>query len=337
MQFQNSTGMSVTNFMVMLEFYLNSIFILYEGKHYLQRHGICIGSCVAPILCNIFLSSLDRTFNDSLDRNVVFTVFRCVDDCLIVLKRLTLVTYLTMVENVLELFNRHGRCLAFTHELPVNTELQFLDITIRFSQDHVCWWYQPHAKQELLPFESAHSKTLKRAIASLTLESALQKSCVRKMQESFNNQIRRLHSAGFPGTIVVAVAKTLLKKVYGVKKPKDNRGSEKTDVVLYLHRVSHNMKKVAKRYGISIVFSAPCKLARLCSRIPGERKKEGCGKKHSNRYVECAVSVVYEILLPCERSCIARWPVALAVEPGNMSCLSGMLRPCIFSLSFNHD
>lgn len=69
-QFQNSTGMSVTNFMVtMLQFYLNSTFILYEGKHYLQRNGICIGSCVAPILCNIFLSRLDRTFNDALDHN----------------------------------------------------------------------------------------------------------------------------------------------------------------------------------------------------------------------------------------------------------------------------
>lgn len=184
--------------------------------------------------------------------------------------------------------------------------MQFLDITIRFSQDHVCWWYQPRAQKELLAFESAHSITVKRAIALLTLESALQKWCVHKMQDSFNNQIRRLHSTGFSGTIVVAVAKTLLKKVEGVKKAKDNYSPEKTDVIPCLHRVSHNMKKVTERHEISIAFSAPCQPVCLCSRIPGKCKKEGCGKKHSNRYVECAVNVVYEIPLSFGRYCVGR-------------------------------
>lgn len=81
----------------MFEFYFNSTFILYEGKHYLQCNGICVESCVALILCNIFLCRLDRTFNDALDCNVL-TVLRYVYDFLIVLiKRLTLVTYLNMV------------------------------------------------------------------------------------------------------------------------------------------------------------------------------------------------------------------------------------------------
>lgn len=126
------------------------------------------------------------------------------------------------------------------------------------------------------------------------------------MQDCFNNQIDRLNSAGYPGAVIVAVAKMLLKKVKGMKKAKDNRGPEKTDVIPYMHRVSHNMKEVAERYGISIAFSAPCKLARMCSRIPGEHKKGGCGKKHSHRYVECAVGVVYEIPLSCGRSYVGQ-------------------------------
>lgn len=45
-----------------------------------------------------------------------------------------------------------------------------------------------------------------------------------------------------------------------------------------MHRVPQNIKKVAERYGITLVFYARCKLARLCSRILGERRKKASGK-----------------------------------------------------------
>lgn len=45
-----------------------------------------------------------------------------------------------------------------------------------------------------------------------------------------------------------------------------------------MHRVPQNTKKVAERYGITLVFYARCKLARLCSRILGERRKKASGK-----------------------------------------------------------
>lgn len=39
------------------------------------------------------------------------------------------------------------------------------------------------------------------------------------------------------------------------------------------------MKKVTERYRITLAFSGPSKLARLCSRIPGKRREKACGKK----------------------------------------------------------
>lgn len=59
--FQNSAGLSVDSFLTLLEFYLSVTFILYNEQPYLQRRGVCIGSCVAPILCDIFLSFVDRS------------------------------------------------------------------------------------------------------------------------------------------------------------------------------------------------------------------------------------------------------------------------------------
>lgn len=159
--------------------------------------------------------------------------------------------------------------------------------------------YSPRAKKELLPYESAHSKTVKRAIASLCLESALLKSCAHMAEASFNNQIERLRMAGFPCSVVCSVAETLLQKIKGKKKKSHAKpGSRRPQVVPYIHRVAHNLKKVAGRYDVPVVFSAPKKLSGLCSKI-GQKKKALCEKRHGKHYCSCAVGVVYEIPLTC--------------------------------------
>lgn len=42
---------------------------------------------------------------------------------------------------------------------------------------------------------------------------------------------------------------------------------KRAEVVLYIHTVTHNLKKVASRHGVPLVFAAPNKLAKLCPRI----------------------------------------------------------------------
>lgn len=72
--------------MTLLEFYLCSALVSYDGRVYIQRKGICIGSCVAPVLCNIFLSAIDRDLACVFDDAKVQKVFRYVDDFLVILK-----------------------------------------------------------------------------------------------------------------------------------------------------------------------------------------------------------------------------------------------------------
>lgn len=90
-------------------------------------------------------------------------------------------------------------------------------------QGHVCRSFSPRSRKELLPYDSAHSKLVKRAIASLCLESALRKSCAHMTQSSFEHQVKRLLLAGFPVSVVNAVAETLLEKV----KAKDESAANK--------------------------------------------------------------------------------------------------------------
>lgn len=58
--FQNSAGLSIDNFLALLQFYLNSTFNVFDKQPFLQRSGICTGSCVAPILSDILLTSKTR-------------------------------------------------------------------------------------------------------------------------------------------------------------------------------------------------------------------------------------------------------------------------------------
>lgn len=70
-------------------------------------------------------------------------------------------------------------------------------------------------------------------------------------------------------------------------------------VMPYIHRVSHNMKKVANRFGVRTVFTAPCKLAKVCALM--HKKRATTCKKHVDPSTKCIKGVVYKIPLSCGR------------------------------------
>ncbi|KAH7964994.1 hypothetical protein HPB49_002759 [Dermacentor silvarum] len=64
----------------------------------------------------------------------------------------------------------------------------------------------------LLPFRSAHSKLIKRGVASAALGNALQRSCYHQVHTSFCSQVEKLLSAGYPRPLLTGVAEKLLEK-----------------------------------------------------------------------------------------------------------------------------
>lgn len=57
--FQNNAGISVENFLRVLQLYLQATVIEVDSIVYIQKKGVCIGSAVAPVLAEVFLHSLD--------------------------------------------------------------------------------------------------------------------------------------------------------------------------------------------------------------------------------------------------------------------------------------
>lgn len=274
----------------------------FDCGYYLQNEGICIGSSVAPFLCDIYLAMCDRAIVENLDGNSVGKVFRYVDDYLVLTKSSGGVLEDQVVKKVMEVFAKNSGGLRFTHELQDGFCLQYLDLKLQFTGSHVCWAYHPRTKKGLLPFDSAHSKLVKRSIASSCMQAALDKSCPHSMAESFEQQTVRLAAGGYPSSVLLAVAETLLKKIKGGPHQRLDRPSKRPQVIPYQHRISHNLKKVAGRFDVPVVFSAPRKLAHLCSKV-AERRGGGnqCTVNHRKKYVDCAIGVVYRIPLSCGR------------------------------------
>ncbi|KAG0420501.1 hypothetical protein HPB47_003460 [Ixodes persulcatus] len=54
--FRNATGISIEDLLELLIYNLKSTYIGWKDDLYLQKSGVCIGSCVTPVLSDIFLS-----------------------------------------------------------------------------------------------------------------------------------------------------------------------------------------------------------------------------------------------------------------------------------------
>uniref|UniRef100_L7LXN1 Putative tick transposon n=1 Tax=Rhipicephalus pulchellus TaxID=72859 RepID=L7LXN1_RHIPC len=139
--FQNSAGVSSSSFLELLSFYLKSTFIQWNGKPHLQKEGICIGSCIAPILSDLFFAKLDRTVSGDLSDYRSMRIFRFVDDFLILLD----CDPMSCALDILNFIKERFKPLVLTHELPVNNTLRFLDIALIFHLDHTCWTYKPRS------------------------------------------------------------------------------------------------------------------------------------------------------------------------------------------------
>ena len=57
--FHNEAGISLRVFLQLLRLYLRSLLVEFQGNVYNQTTGVCIGSAVAPVLSDLYLSAVD--------------------------------------------------------------------------------------------------------------------------------------------------------------------------------------------------------------------------------------------------------------------------------------
>lgn len=73
---------------------------------------------------------------------------------------------------MMQVFGASASVVELTHETLTEGKLQLLDVGLRLLADHISWAYQTISRKGILPFDSAHSKLVKRGIAKTFLEAA---------------------------------------------------------------------------------------------------------------------------------------------------------------------
>ncbi|XP_064470369.1 uncharacterized protein LOC135385124 [Ornithodoros turicata] len=277
-KFQNSCGTTVEGFLELIRCYLSSTIVTDGSDSYVQRKGICIGSSVAPVLSDNFLTDLDVQLSTVLPSMGVRSALRYVDDYLVVLSLEAsegVDVDLDFARRIMDAFHRGGSGLRFTCEVAVEGVLRFLDLSLSAQRELLCWCYAPRSRKALLPYDSAHSKIVKRGIVKSCLGAALQKSCCHKVVEAYNRQCERIREAGYPQCVLRSVCVTLLREWKGSPgEMQDEEGRRGRYMVMsYIHVVSHNLKKLGDRYGVRVLFSAPFKLKSLSAKVNGQERR----------------------------------------------------------------
>lgn len=76
------------------------------------------------------------------------------------------------------------------------------------------------------------------------------------------------------------------------------QSKSRPEMLPYKHYESHNLKKVASRHDVLVIFAALRKLTKFCTKISSAKKNSGgCDMKHKLPYEACTVGIVYELTL----------------------------------------
>lgn len=95
----------------------------------------------------------------------------------------------------------------------------------------------------------------------------------------------------------------MLKNLNSMDIPKPNRPKKPT-VILYLHKISHNLKRIAVRHATPVLFSAPREpssmVPRPAKRRPGQLEKGNVKfVSHHLPFVDCISNVICEKSFSC--------------------------------------
>ncbi|XP_040074891.1 uncharacterized protein LOC115330014, partial [Ixodes scapularis] len=288
--FQNSCGISLSAFLELIRLYLQSTLVEHEGKVFLQKSGVCIGSCLAPILSEIFMFHVDTKVQSILEQEFPEAlVYRYVDDYLIIHSTNS---DTAAIESV---FQKNSFGLTFTKETPSSEGLQFLDLRLVPTSVGICWSNQQRSAKPVLPFSSSHSKNVKTGIVRNLIAVAKSKSCHHLSATSLSNQIGRLLKAGYPNDLIELTIKRLVTGPQSKKPPPRSRFA----CIPYIHNISHRLKSIAQGFNTNVVFSCKFKLASICKKVNSPGPAPPCQKNHKTCYVPCRKECVYSIPMSC--------------------------------------
>ncbi|CAN8026771.1 unnamed protein product, partial [Ixodes persulcatus] len=151
--------------------------------------------------------------------------------------------------------------LLLSHEEPIEEDLHFLDLRSNVSNG-LCWEYGKLEPKPLLPYQSSHSKLVKRGVVTSLPNNAIKKSCVHRVDAAIKYQQTRFKNAGYKANVVESVTRKMLMRFQGLPRTEKVR-LEKVACIPFFHGFFYNLLAVGRTFGLEVVFTTVFKLGSL--------------------------------------------------------------------------
>ncbi|XP_055701741.1 uncharacterized protein LOC129801012 [Phlebotomus papatasi] len=255
------TNLEKTEILNLLDFCLRSGSFMYEGKFYLQKDGVAMGSPIGPIAADI---AMQRTLNSVLEDSPLRIGFvrKYVDDLLVSVHR-------DDVEALVPLFNSFHPKIQFTLEREQDGVLPYLDLSIYRDETNVLstvWYCKPSASQRMLNYNSAHPRSTIINVGKNLINRA--RSVTTKLGVNMDDTLRRiLKKNDFPERVIRRMLRDGVPGSRGSSMEQTPQ-SERFFTLTYVKGISEKMRsRIVRSTGARIAFQPAKKLREFFTKV----------------------------------------------------------------------
>lgn len=142
-----------------VEYLFDNTYLIFNNTIYKQIFGTPMGSPSSPVFADLVMTDLEVACLRKLKENfncIPLFYFRYVDDTIMCIKN-------SDINIVLDTFNQYNMNLKFTHELPNDGQISFLDTKVSINNNKIIsnWYTKPTSSGRFINFNSNHPKPLK--------------------------------------------------------------------------------------------------------------------------------------------------------------------------------
>ena len=200
------TEMTIPQIIELLDFCLNTTYLIYNRAYYQQTHGAAMGSPISPLVANCYMEQFEKVAISTAPHPPPPSLWlRYVDDTFTVLHEYN-------VEEFTEHINSNDPHIKFTIEPEKDSKLPFLDLCTHILDDgstKIIIYRKPRHTDQYFNFKSHHPLTHKRLVVrTLTYREQQYVTTAEDRKSELAHAHNALRANGYPDTSTIQCKKT---------------------------------------------------------------------------------------------------------------------------------
>ena len=261
----NRTSLSPNEILRGIELCLSSTYFVFQNLLFQQTEGVAMGSPLAPIVANLFMSHIESECLKKLNTQPIIWL-RYVDDIFVILKRNT-------IDELHTILNSQCSTIRFTLERAEDEKiLPFLDCLLKRNGKNfdVSIYRKPTHSDLYLNCESSHPECIKRSLIR-TLFGRIEKICTTSKNKKYesNRLTEVLQKNGYNKNTIQRFRKPPLTS-------SNSTEPTATVTVPYIPGSSEALRRLLRKFNLRTAFRIDNTLGRMLNKNKDKLDKQNC-------------------------------------------------------------